>query len=238
MHSHWIVRMDGPSGRVSSVWDTRRPFTIGQPLRWVVELRNSGRVVRMFDTLKKSFVEKPVHDSDCRAVFELTSQARVSLWMEQARTMSPVLESKNLVDPAMAGAFKRSLMQATAALAVAMLVPALIPKPKKVEMVATPLAVMQLAKSMAPRPVAQTQAAAMAKSQTFASGSKALSRARPRAGSRQRLLTVSAPTPSPNFRRRLATRPTPPGPATSSCRADSPSRLRPGAPGSATPRIG
>lgn len=53
MHTHWIVRMDGPSGRVSAVWDTRRPFTIGQPLRWVVELRNSGRVVRVIDTLQK-----------------------------------------------------------------------------------------------------------------------------------------------------------------------------------------
>ena len=169
MQTHWIVRMDGPSGRVSAVWDTRRPFTIGQPLRWVVELRNSGRVVRVIDTLKKSFVEKPVHNSDCRAVFDLTGQARVTFWQEQARVMSPVLESRNLVDPNMAGAFKKSLMQATAALAVAMMVPVLMPKPKKIEIVATPVAVMQLAKSMAPRPVAQTQAAAMAKSQTFAS---------------------------------------------------------------------
>jgi len=161
--------MDGPSGRVSALWDTEMPFTIGQPLRWVVEFEPQNQTVRLIDTRTQKSVEKKVLTTSKRAQFELSPQSSITLWQETALTVSPQFESRTLGSEEQAKLFKTRAMQSVAALAVIMLVPLIAPKPRKMEVVAQPVQVMQLVKNMAPKPVPQTAAAAMASKANFSS---------------------------------------------------------------------
>ncbi len=165
----WVVRIERESTRMSAMWDPEMPFAIGQPLRWVIEWLPDSRTLRLLDTRTQKTFEKVLTPGADHAQFELTSRSRVTLWREQARTMSPTLQATQLGTDDHSKVFRLRAMQSIAALALSFIVLPLIPKPRKIEVVQAPVQVMQLAQSMAPKPVPRTAAAAMVQSKTFAS---------------------------------------------------------------------
>ncbi|MFN7685472.1 MAG: AgmX/PglI C-terminal domain-containing protein [Oligoflexia bacterium] len=163
----WVIRIERDSTRISALWNPETPFTIGQPLRWVLEWLPETRTLRLMDTLNQRTFEKKLEGD--HAAFELTSKSRLTLWREQALQMSPTLQSAELGTDDQGRVFRVRAMQSIAALALCFLALPLLPKPRQIEMVQAPVQIMELAKSMAPKPVPRTAAATLAQSKSFSS---------------------------------------------------------------------
>jgi len=165
----WVVRIERNSSRMSALWDPEMPFTVGQPLRWVLEWLPETRTLRLLDTHTQKTIEKSLEKGAEHAQFQLTPQSKLTLWREKAKKVSPTLQPRELGTDDQSRIFRTRAFQSVGALALAFIVLPLLPKPRKLEIVQAPVQVMQLAQSMAPKPVPKSASAAMAQSKSFSS---------------------------------------------------------------------
>ena len=168
-----VVRIRTPRGELCELWNPAHPLGVGEPLRWVLELRDAGKCLRLTDTKDSSRVESPIHEASPVTRFAIGTSSSISVHAERATRLSPAVAEESFGAPAQQERFKKSILQSVGALAVVL---ALLPfiRPSTRELVArAPVQVVDLSKlaQSAARPRASGGAVASSRLKALVQGS-------------------------------------------------------------------
>jgi len=176
----WVIRIQTTTGEFSELWNPEIPFSLGHPLRWVLEYRKEQKTLRLTDTTKTGRVETPIRENELLAEFRLNGATTVRVQRETASHPSTCAQSESFGTREASTRFRRAIYQSAAALAVIVLtLPLLTPKTRTL-VAGAPVQIVDLKqfaqKSAAPRKAAGNTVASRLRSLVQGSPSKWLAR--------------------------------------------------------------
>jgi TonB family protein len=146
-----VIRIHTPGGALSELWDPASPFGVGQPLRWVLELRDSGNLLRLTDTISSTRVDQLVQpkaddDDGILAEFPLGSRSKIAIHRERAERFRSVAAEGALGTSEQNTKFRRSILQSVGALAAMLLAIPLVQSSRREVVARAPVQVVDLSK--------------------------------------------------------------------------------------------
>jgi TonB family protein len=141
-----VVRIHTPNGVLSELWNPTRPLTVGQPLRWVLELRNEGSLLRLTDTSNAARLDRAVGAAGILAEFPLGLQSRIAIHRERAERFQSVNSEEELGAPEQQQKFRRSIVQSVGVLAAVLIMIPLVQTSRREIVARAPVQVVDLSK--------------------------------------------------------------------------------------------
>jgi TonB family protein len=158
---------------LSELWNPARPLAVGQPLRWVLELRDDGNLLRLTDTSNSGRTERAVGEAGILAEFPLGTRSKIAIHRERAEKFRAVESEEALGTSEQQTKFRRSVFQSVGALAAVLLAVPLFSSSRREIVARAPVQVVDLSKlaQSAVKPKSASGSAVSARLRALVSGS-------------------------------------------------------------------
>jgi TonB family protein len=141
-----VVRIHTPSGVLSELWNPTRPLAVGHPLRWVLELRNSGSLLRLTDTSTSARQDRAIAGTGILAEFPLEARSTIAIHRERTENLQPVASDAAFGVPEQQLKFRRSLFQSVGIVAALLVMIPLVQTSRREIIARAPVQVVDLSK--------------------------------------------------------------------------------------------
>ncbi len=141
-----VVRIHTPNGVLSELWNPARPLAVGQPLRWVLELREDGNLLRLTDTSNSGRTDLAVGEAAVLAEFPLGTRSKIAIHRERAERFQSVESEEAFGAREQHSTFRRSVFQSVGALSAVLLAIPLIQTSRREIVARAPVQVVDLSK--------------------------------------------------------------------------------------------